>query len=89
MNKQEFKEMYGAARLLRQAAHAKGVHDTPAENAAWSICHCTINTMHPSVSCAVWGWLGLSAAFFSSRHIGNGINSTKFGAVKCRSRGTS
>lgn len=95
MNKQEFKEMYAAARLIRGAANAKSYHSNAGTDKAWGICHDVINAMHPAVSSAVWGWLKITADTeiykpeeFKQHRWMMDDNSRKFGAVECRSRGT-
>lgn len=91
MNKKEFKEMYAAARLIRNAAHARGCHKNAGTNKAWNICHDVINAMPIAVSGAVWGWLSICASDvypISQNKWASEHNSRAFGAVKCRSRGT-
>ena len=91
MNKQEFKEMYGAARLIKHQAYSRGVHDNVAIHKAWDLSCDIIDAMPSAVSCAVWGWLSISTStIYSVSHNKWAIrhNSRAFGAVKCRSRGT-
>ena len=91
MNKKEFKELYAAARLIKNAAYSRVIHNNTAIHKAWDMSCDIIDSMPRAVSVAVWGWLSISTSTIYSvsynkwaiRH-----NSRQFGAVKCRSRGT-
>ena len=91
MNKKEFKEMYAAARLIKQAAYSRGIHSNVAIHKVWGMSCDIIDAMPSAVSCAVWGWLSINTSM--THPIGRdkwalNHNSRAFGAVKCRSRGT-
>ena len=93
MNKQEFKDMYGAARILKNAAYSgeKIMYRPVASNIAWDIAYRSIENMHPAISSAVWGWISIKVSSFKSIETYKWAalsNSQAFGAVKCRSRGT-
>ena len=91
MNKKEFKELYAAARLIKNAAYSRGIHNNTAIHKAWDMSCDIIDAMPSAVSCAVWGWLSVNTStIYAAKQNKWALNhnSRAFGAVKCRSRGT-
>ena len=91
MNKKEFKKLYAAARLIKNAAYSRGIHNNTAIHKSWDMSCDIIDSMPRAVSVAVWGWLSINTStIYAAKQNKWAINhnSRAFGAVKCRSRGT-